>query len=110
MEKFIGYGPSGRPRYFFTLVDVTHIRNMENELAVKKQELEVVEYQCNIMRKFFDSAPVMMGLIHEITTDEENPDFVHTFINPASATQLGSTQAELLVKNVSSGLTKFDLV
>jgi DUF438 domain-containing protein len=84
-------------------MDVTHIKNMEEELAFKKKELEEVEYQCNIMRNFFDSAPVMMGLIHATVPSEDNPRFVHSFINPASAAQLGTTPQAIINNDVTRG-------
>lgn len=103
--QFIGYGPSGLPRYFHVLVDITHLKEMEQELALKKKELEVVEYQCNIMQKFFDSAPMQMGLVHA-TNLEECPHIVHSFINPAAADQLGAKQVDLIDFDISEVLSK----
>ena len=73
-------------------LDITELRRVERELEKRKNDLENLAQTCNIFKMFFDHAPVSMGMIEVVDTN----DFVHLFCNPSVAHLMNCNAVEEL--------------
>lgn len=102
--RYVGQGDTGLPRYFQVITDTTHINDMEQQLLEKKRILEELEYRCSVLKRFFDGAPVFMGMIKAVDKNEEDDtfeDMQHTFVNPESAKFFRLSTEEVLKRPYS---------
>lgn len=51
-----------RPIFFHIGEDITVFKQTALELEQKKKDLENIAERCAIFQRFFDNAPVMMGM------------------------------------------------
>ena len=82
--QFVGYGPTGLPRILYTLDDNRN-SHLTNYLYKKQKELEELEYRCSVLKKFFDCAPVVMGMLRTQQDVEGFSDAEMCFSNPEAA-------------------------
>eukprot|EP01114_Cavostelium_apophysatum_P013594 TRINITY_DN3327_c0_g1_i1.p1 TRINITY_DN3327_c0_g1~~TRINITY_DN3327_c0_g1_i1.p1 ORF type:complete len:936 (-),score=264.84 TRINITY_DN3327_c0_g1_i1:441-3248(-) len=80
--KFISHNPeTGNPIFYQAITDVTELKKAEEDIKKKQQENQTLFEFAALMKVFFDSCPLQLGVLERV----ENNDILFKFCNPATA-------------------------
>jgi hypothetical protein len=70
---------NGRPRMIFITEDLTEMKKLEEEIDRKRKKIEKMDESIDILMKFFDYSPMIMGSLY-IQDDE----LIVKLVNPST--------------------------